>query len=74
MEIYGVYIHIGFFVLSVVLGIIAGVLLFWFQRVRIYTPSRRLTIPKLVFCVVGIAVAIYYILNVVFGQGRTGWP
>lgn len=67
-------IDIMYLVIAACVGVGAGGLLYWFQNKRISTPSRRLTWPKIVFCVLGITVAVYHILNVVSGAGRTGWP
>ncbi len=74
MEVWGIQIQIKYFVIAISLALSAGGLLFWFQHVRISRPTRRLSIPKLIFCVVVMALSFYYILNVVFGAGRTGWP
>ena len=57
----------GYFVAAVIVSIGVGVLLYLWQR-------PRLSIPYLVMAVSGSIFAVYYILHVVFGSGRTGWP
>lgn len=56
-----------FFVIAVILSIGVGVLLYRWQR-------PRLPVSYLLVAVCGTIVSVYYILNVVFGSGRTGWP
>jgi len=60
-------IETGYLVIAILLGVAVGILLFWRQR-------RTLSIPKIIFSMVGTVFAVYYILHVVFGSGRTGWP
>jgi len=57
----------GFFVAAVVISLGVGVLLFLWQR-------PKLSLPYLLLAVAGAVFAVYYILHVVFGSGRTGWP
>ncbi|MBG0790310.1 MAG: hypothetical protein H0S80_07435 [Desulfovibrionaceae bacterium] len=59
--------EIGYFLLAVVISIGVGVLLYLWQR-------PKLSMHYLVLTVAGAVFAIYYILHVVFGSGRTGWP
>jgi len=60
-------IETGHFVIAVLAGVGIGILLFWRQRLT-------MSIPKIVFSMIGTAFAVYYILYVVLGSGRTGWP
>ncbi len=57
----------GHLVIAILSAIGFGALLFWRQR-------RTLSVPKIIFSMVGMGFAVYYILYVVFGSGRTGWP
>ncbi|BDQ35544.1 hypothetical protein [Pseudodesulfovibrio portus] len=59
--------EVGFFVMAVVASLGVGVLLYRWQR-------PKLTLPYLLLAVAGSIFALYYILHVVFGSGRTGWP
>lgn len=63
----GMQIEIGYMVVAIFFGIGLGALLFWRQR-------RTLSIPKIIFSGIASMFAVYYILHVVFGSGRTGWP
>ena len=60
-------IDIVYLVIAFVLTAITVIGLYLRQR-------PRLTIPYLALASVAMLFAVYYILNVVFGSGRTGWP
>jgi len=60
-------IDIVYLVIASVVGVLFGVFLHYRRR-------GALSIPKALFSVVGVTFAVYYILNVFFGAGRTGWP
>lgn len=60
-------IEIGWLVLAVVITACIGFILYRWQR-------PRLSKPYLVVAAIAMLFAVYYILNVVFGSGRTGWP
>ncbi|MBI9081097.1 MAG: hypothetical protein JEY79_15330 [Pseudodesulfovibrio sp.] len=60
-------IEIGHLTVAVLAAIGLGALLYWRQR-------RTMSIPKIIFSMIGATFAIYYILYVVLGKGRTGWP
>lgn len=74
MEVLGVRLEMPWLVIGVICGVAVAVLFFWFHRVKISEPSRRLSIPAIIFSMVGTAASVYYILNMIFGSGRTGWP
>lgn len=56
-----------YFIVAVVVSAGIGSILFFWQR-------PKLPVSYLITAVLGAVVAVYYILNVVFGSGRTGWP
>lgn len=60
-------IEYGFLAIALAIAIGVGVLLYWVQR-------PVLSLPRLVATGIGVLFAVYYILHVVFGTGRTGWP
>ena len=57
----------GYLILSILISLALGVLLLKWQKP---------VLPKgyVVVSVIGCIFAIYYILHVMFGSGRTGWP
>lgn len=57
----------GYFAVALVISLGVGVLLYLRQR-------PKLSIPYLIVAMSGALFAVYYILHVVFGSGRTGWP
>ena len=57
----------GFFVAAVIISLGLGFLLYLWQR-------PKLSISYLALAVAGAIFSVYYILHVVFGSGRTGWP
>jgi hypothetical protein len=61
------FFEVGFFVAAVVISLGVGVLLYRWQR-------PKLPLSYLLLAVAGAIFALYYILHVVFGSGRTGWP
>lgn len=61
------HIETGYLILAMIIGIGVGALLHWWQR-PVLSPRY------LVVTVIGTTFAVYYILHVVFGSGRTGWP
>ncbi len=59
--------EIGWFVIAATLGLGIGALLLFRQR-------PRLSRTQIALAVAGSTFALYYIMHVVFGAGRTGWP
>ena len=57
----------GYFIMAVIISIGVGILLYRWQR-------PKLSVPYIVLAVAGSIFSVYYILHVVFGSGRTGWP
>ena len=57
----------GLLAWAVLAGAGTGALLLWRQ-------GKTMSIPKIVAVIIGVGFAVYYILHVVFGKGRTGWP
>lgn len=55
------------FLIAAVIGLTVGLVLHLVQRPKLSGLYLSATI-------VGTIVGVYYILNVVFGSGRTGWP
>jgi len=72
MELWGIQIEVGYLLIASLTGLTLGGLLYWFGR-KAYS-HYQFSIYKLVVSVVGISFAVYYILHVVLGSGRTGWP
>lgn len=72
MDIWGIYIEINYFVIAVISGVTLSGVLYWLQRKAFW--MYRFSLYKLVISVVGITFAVYYILNVIFGGVRSGWP
>jgi len=60
-------IEMVYVIIAVIVSIVVGIVLYMWQR-------PRLPISYILVAVVGAAFSLYYILNVVFGSGRTGWP
>ena len=60
-------IETGYLILAAVISIVIGVVLYLWQR-------PVLPFSYVVATVIGTLFAVYYILHVVFGSGRTGWP
>ncbi|MCJ2163234.1 MULTISPECIES: hypothetical protein [unclassified Pseudodesulfovibrio] len=60
-------IEIGWFIVAVIISVGIGALLYRRQK-------PALSVPYLLVVVIGTLFAVYYILNVLFGTGRTGWP
>ena len=60
-------IEIGWLIVAAIIAVGVGILLYRRQR-------PALSIPYLLVVVIGTLFAVYYILNVLFGTGRTGWP
>jgi len=60
-------IEIGWLIIAAVITVCFGVILYRWQR-------PKLSKPYLVVAAAAMFFAVYYILNVVFGSGRTGWP
>lgn len=60
-------IETGYLILAVLISIIVGIVLYKWQK-------PVLTMPYIVASVIGTVFAVYYILHVMLGSGRTGWP
>nr|WP_321256667.1 hypothetical protein [uncultured Pseudodesulfovibrio sp.] len=60
-------IEIGWLLLAAIITACISFVLYRWQR-------PRLSKFYLVVAATSIFFAVYYILNVVFGSGRTGWP
>lgn len=60
-------LEIPYLVLAAVIAVGVGVVLFRWQRPALPT-------SYVVIAAVGTLFSVYYILHVVFGSGRTGWP
>ena len=56
-----------YFILAVIISLIFGIVIWLWHR-------PKLSITHFIIAVVGSILSVYYILNVVFGSGRTGWP
>lgn len=67
MIVWGVIIEIQLLLVASLVGFAIGVMVYWLQH-------RTLTVPKVIAFAIFVTLSLYYILNVVWGSGRTGWP
>lgn len=67
MIVWGVIIEVELLVAASLMGFVVGVMVYWLQH-------RALTVPKVIAFAIFVTLSLYYILNVVWGSGRTGWP
>ncbi|BCS86867.1 hypothetical protein [Pseudodesulfovibrio sediminis] len=56
-----------YLIIAIIVSLVVGIMLYLWQR-------PRLSIPYILVAVGGAILSLYYILNVLFGSGRTGWP
>lgn len=67
MIVWGVIIEVELLLMAALMGFVIGVMVYWFQH-------RVLTIPKAIAFAIFVTLSLYYIMNVLWGSGRTGWP
>lgn len=66
------HIETGLFVISCLVGFVCAGVLYWLGRKAYF--MYRFTVARFIGCAIAFSLAVYYILHVVIGSGRTGWP